>query len=304
MRLYRYLHLDVFTDRLFGGNQLAVVLDGRGLNDAAMQAIAFEMNFSETTFVWPAERAGTDMRVRIFTPREELPMAGHPTIGTAFALACTGVLEPGRSRVIFGLGVGPTDVDLTWKGDTLAFAWMTQPLPTFGAPIADRAQVADALRVPASAIIDAALPVQVVSCGVPYLMVPLATRRDVDAAAIDASRHSGLLRTLGIEDMGVFVFSVAGGDVDGATAYSRMFAPPLGIAEDPATGSAAGPLGCYLLRHRIVAADRADAILVLQGVKMGRPSYIHVAIGGDGTDVRRVGVGGESVLVGEGTIHF
>src|SRR5499433_3521086 len=104
VRSYRFLQLDVFTDRLFGGNQLAVFLDGRGLSSDTMQAIAKEMNFSETTFVLPAEQAGADMRVRIFTPGAELPMAGHPTIGTTFALARTGVLAPGRDRVVFALG--------------------------------------------------------------------------------------------------------------------------------------------------------------------------------------------------------
>src|SRR6266513_6247871 len=105
-RSYRYLHYDVFTDHLFGGNQLAVVLDGRGLSTDTMQAIAKEMNFSETTFLLPAENAGTDVRMRIFTPGDELPMAGHPTIGSTFALARTGVIEPARERFVFGLGIG------------------------------------------------------------------------------------------------------------------------------------------------------------------------------------------------------
>src|SRR5438552_5013705 len=128
-RSYRYLHYDVFTDRLFGGNQLAVFLDGRGLAPETMQAIAKEMNFSETTFVLPAEAAGTDTRMRIFTPGEELPMAGHPTIGSAFALARAGVIEPGRERFVFGLGIGPVSVALTWSGLDLSFAWMTQLNP-------------------------------------------------------------------------------------------------------------------------------------------------------------------------------
>src|SRR5438093_9858355 len=132
MRLYRYLHLDVFTDHLFGGNQLAVFLDGRGLDDEEMQSIANEMNFSETTFVLPAEEADTDVRVRIFTPADELPMAGHPTIGTTFALARTGVIAADRKRIVFGLGIGPTPVSLTWKSSELSFAWMTQRSPTFG----------------------------------------------------------------------------------------------------------------------------------------------------------------------------
>src|SRR6266516_6699740 len=106
-RSYRFLHVDVFTDHLFGGNQLAVVLDGRGLSSETMQAVAKEMNFSETTFVLPPERTDTDVRMRIFTPGDELPMAGHPTVGSTFALARAGVIEPGRARFVFGLGVGP-----------------------------------------------------------------------------------------------------------------------------------------------------------------------------------------------------
>src|SRR6187200_2469724 len=129
MRSYRYLHYDVFTDHLFGGNQLAVVLDGRGLTTATMQAIAKEMNFAETTFVLPAERPDTDVRMRIFTPANEMPMAGHPTIGSTFALARTGLIAPPRDRFVFGLNVGPIPVSLTWKRDELAFAWMTQLAP-------------------------------------------------------------------------------------------------------------------------------------------------------------------------------
>src|SRR4051812_6263515 len=151
-RSYRYLHLDVFTATLFGGNQLAVFLDGRGLDAGTMQAIAKEMNFSESTFVLPPERPDTDMRVRIFTPGEELPMAGHPTIGTAFALACTGVVSADRPRVLFGLGVGPTDVELIWEGDDLRFAWMTQLRPEFGAQLGAVEDVAAALGLPADAV--------------------------------------------------------------------------------------------------------------------------------------------------------
>src|SRR5258708_11170647 len=123
-RSYRYLHYDVFTDHLFGGNQLAVVLDGRGLSTETMQAIAKEMNFSETTFVLPAEQEGTDVRMRIFTPGQELPMAGHPTIGSTFALARSGVIASARERFVLGLCVGPVPVDLTWKADALSFAWL------------------------------------------------------------------------------------------------------------------------------------------------------------------------------------
>src|SRR5262245_16679206 len=151
MRSYRFLQFDVFTSSLFGGNQLAVFTDGRGLSSETMQAIAKEMNFSETTFVLPPETPGTDFRLRIFTPGSELPAAGHPTIGSAVALARIGVLEPGRESFVFGLGVGPTPVALTWTDRDLSFAWMTQPLPQFAEPITNRANAAAALGVQDSA---------------------------------------------------------------------------------------------------------------------------------------------------------
>src|ERR1700736_6621170 len=153
MRSYRYLHYDVFTDHLFGGNQLAVFLDGRGLTTEAMQAIAKEMNFSESTFVLPPEQPDTDARMRIFTPGDELPMAGHPTIGSTFALARAGILQPNRARFVFGLGVGPVAVTLTWRVDELTFAWMTQGNPSFGDPIPHAADAASVLGLPAASVV-------------------------------------------------------------------------------------------------------------------------------------------------------
>jgi len=305
MRSYRFLHYDVFTDRLFGGNQLAVVLDGRGLSPETMQAVAKEMNFSETTFVLPAERPDTDVRMRIFTPAAELPMAGHPTVGSTFALARAGVIALGRERFVFGLGIGPVPVTLTWRGEELSFVWMTQSNPTFAEPVGDRAAVAAALSLPAGAIVGG-LPAQVVSCGVPFLFVPLSTRADVDAIVVDSERLAALLRSTGTGAHGVFVFSPepAPGGGDRATVYSRMFAPELGVAEDPATGSASGPLGCYLVRHQVVAAGAAGAMLSLQGVKMGRPSNVHISIGMRNGAITDVQVGGESVLAGEGTLYL
>jgi trans-2,3-dihydro-3-hydroxyanthranilate isomerase len=302
LKSYRYLHLDVFTDRIFGGNQLAVVLDGRGLTTVAMQAIAKEMNFSETTFVLPPERPDTDARVRIFTPAEELPMAGHPTIGTIYALARTGVVAPPLDSFTLGLGVGPTPVSLEWKGETLSFVWMTQLPPAFSEPAADRAAAAAALRLPAADVISG-LPVQVVSCGVPFLFVPLATRRAVDGAILDAEAYESFRRAAGIDDIPIFLFSPEPG-ADSGTVYSRMFAPGAGIQEDPATGGACGPLGCYLLQNKVVTADKAGAMLNVQGVKMGRPSYVHIAIGVDDGLISRVRVGGQSVFVGEGTLYL
>src|SRR5215467_11175621 len=190
---YRYLHLDVFTDRLFGGNQLAVFLDGRGLATDTMQAIAKEMNFSETTFVLPPERPDTDVRMRILTPGAELPIAGHPTIGSTFALARAGVIAPDREQFVFGLGVGPVPVALTWRSDELSFAWMAQPLPTFSAPTIKPAAAAAALGLPEAAVAGTSLPVQVVSCGVSFLYVPLTTRAAVDGATIDMAAYGRLM---------------------------------------------------------------------------------------------------------------
>src|SRR5262245_31204088 len=136
---YLYIHLDVFTDRRLQGNQLFVFVQPAGLDTETMQTLTRESNLSECTFVFPPEQAGTDHRVRIFTRTAETPFAGHPTIGTAFALAHAGVIKAGAARTVFGLGVGPTNVDLEWKDGKLAFAWMTQLKPTFGKAVTEGA---------------------------------------------------------------------------------------------------------------------------------------------------------------------
>ena len=186
MEQYRYLHLDVFTDHVFGGNQLAVFPEPAGLDAGTMQAIAREMAYSESTFVFPPDDARTAMRVRIFTPGKELPMAGHPTVGTAFALAHDGVIPAGQPEVVFGLGVGPTTVRLRWEGSRLVFAEMQQLRPTFGEPIDAAAVVAPVLNLEVHDIAGSS-PVQTVSCGVPFLFVPLRTRDAVDRAMVDLS---------------------------------------------------------------------------------------------------------------------
>lgn len=302
-RSYRYLHLDVFTDRVFGGNQLAVFLDGRGLPAETMQAIAKEMSFSETTFVLPAERPDTDLRMRIFTPDDELPMAGHPTIGSSFALARAGAIGPDRDQIVFGLGIGPVPVALAWQGAALTFAWMTQPAPRFGDIVPDPGRAAAALGLPAAAVTATGLPVQVVSSGVPFLFVPLATRRAVDNAVFDRAQFAELCAGARIDVHGVFLFSPEPG-ADKATVYSRMFAPGSGITEDPATGGASGPLGCYLVRHRVVTPEKAELMMSLQGVAMGRPSDVHISIGVEAGGIVDVRVGGQAVLAGEGTLYL
>jgi trans-2,3-dihydro-3-hydroxyanthranilate isomerase len=292
----RYLHLDVFTDKPFEGNQLAVFPDPPQLSATQMQTIAKEMNFSESTFIYPA-KAGGDIQMRIFTPGEELPIAGHPTVGSTFALALEGVIAKRRESFVFELGVGPTPVTLEWRGNTLHFVWMTQPNPQFGPTVEDRASLARAIGVDADALA-AGLPVQRVSCGVPYLLVPLITREAVDAVSLDRRALVACYEAAGMEEVPVYVFTTAGGVNE--TAYSRMLAPGFGIAEDPATGSAAGPLGSYLVQHRVVGPEASQSMVSLQGVAMGRPSRIHIAIDGTADAITRVRVGGQAVLVGRG----
>lgn len=299
---YRYLHLDVFTDRALSGNQLAVFPEPEGLGPERMMAITREMAFSETTFVFPAERDGTAFRVRIFANNlgREIQVAGHPTIGTVFALAHERWIEPGTEQVVLGLGIGPTPVELDWDGDILRFAWMRQLSPSFGKTIDDISGVASALGVTLDEIQATELPVQEVSCGAPFLMVPVVSRAAVDRSRLDRAAMGELLDAREMTRRGVFVFSLEPGD-DDATLYSRMFG--FGVIEDPATGNASGPVGSYLVRHGVLSAGEARHIVSRQGVAMGRPSRVHIRIDTEGDAITGVRVGGASVLVGEGTVR-
>lgn len=298
--MIRYLHLDVFTDRPFEGNQLAVFPEPGDLSAAQMQAITREMNFSECTFIFPASGSG-DVRMRIFTPGEELPIAGHPTIGSTFALAREGAIARGRASFVYELGIGPTQVSLEWAGEALSFAWMTQPLPAFGATIDDHEPLASAVGLPVSDLL-AGVPPQVVSCGVPFLFVPLASRAAVDAVTLDRRALVRCLERAGVQEVPGFFFTAEGADP--GTVYSRMLAPGLGVTEDPATGAASGPLGCYLLRHGLVSPDRARQLLSLQGVAMRRPSRVHISIDSTDGTITRVRVGGKAVLIGSGELEI
>ena len=282
---YAYLHWDVFTSEPLQGNQLAVFTSAAGLETLTMQRVAREMNFSESTFLLPAERSDTDVRMRIFTPLQEMPMAGHPTIGSTFALAHCGFLEPGRPRVVFGLNVGPTPVDLEWEGGRLGFAWMTQSRPEFGDAVDSRSLVAATLGLTLADLAED-LPLQIVSCGVPFLFVPLRDRETVDRAVSDTAGFRRLTDVLGRE-LAIF-----------------LFAPSFGVFEDPATGSAAGPLGCYLVEHGLVGRAAQASMLTLQGVAMGRPSQLHVAVDGVPGAITGVRVGGRAVLVGRGELFL
>jgi trans-2,3-dihydro-3-hydroxyanthranilate isomerase len=265
-----------------------------------MQRIAAEMNFSETTFVFPPEGRG-DVRMRIFTPGTELPLAGHPTIGTTFALADSGVIARGRDEFVFELGVGPIPVSLQWHDMGLAFAWMTQLLPSFGARVEGREEFAAAVGLAPGDLLD--LPIEAVSCGVEFLFVPVASRSAVDQVSIDRRALARICESAGCGQLGVFFFTAdRSGATGGETVYSRMLAPMFGITEDPATGGASGPLGCYLLTHGMVSPQQATSMISLQGVAMKRPSLIHISIESREGAITRVRVGGESVKVAEGEL--
>lgn len=296
----RFLQYDVFTDKPLAGNQLAVFTETAGLTAEQMQAMTRETKFSECTFVQPAETAGTDVRLRIFGPANEMQFAGHPVIGSTFALADDGVIAAGREEFTFGLGIGPTLVELEWAAEDnnrLQFAWMTQQKPVFGPTFTAPAPLAAALGLDASALRPGVLP-QEVHCGSPFFMVPLVSRAAVDQAVVDIRAAAAAFEAAKITRRGLFIFSTESG-ADGATCYSRM----MGANEDPATGSASGPLGCYLVKHGLVPADKAGSIVSAQGVKMGRPSRIHIKIDLAGGEISRVRVGGTSVLVGEGRLR-
>jgi len=280
-----------------------VFVDAVGLDAGQMQQIAMEMAFSETSFVLPAESDNTDHRVRIFTPGRELPMAGHPTIGTAFALAHEKRIAADQDSVRMGLGVGATAVSLEWNEGALRFAWMRQAVPTFGAISQGIAQLATALGVDEGEIRETGLPVQEVSSGVPFLLVPMVSREAVNGARVERSALRIFFDSSGLPELPVLVFSLAGAD-DEAQAFSRMFAPAFGITEDPATGAASGPLGAYLVHHGAVTEMRALRMVNLQGVAMGRPSRITISIASANRRIIDVRVGGTSVLVGAGFIQL
>src|SRR5919199_3230660 len=302
MRRLHYHRVDVFTDRAFGGNPLAVFTNGRGLTAETMQAIAKEFNLSETTFVLPPADPRNDWRVRIFTPGRELPMAGHPTVGTSFVLPREHMIRrhPEETTITLEEGVGPVPVRIKFEGGEPAFAEMSQPLPSFGPRLSDARTIAKMLSLDRRDL-DESLPFEVVSCGVPFLYVPL---RSLDAARRARPRAALLERALGgVVPPEVFVFTREV-EHEGSSVHSRMFAPTLGITEDPATGAASGPLGCYLVRYGLVACDTSAEIVSEQGIEMGRPSFIKIRIERDGDRVTAVKVGGECHFMGEGFIEI
>ena len=285
--------VDVFTEKPLAGNQLAVVLDGKDLSVRLMQRIAREMNFSETTFVLPPENPAHAARVRIFTPHSEMPFAGHPTIGTAWVLANEGLVPKGAAEFILEESVGPVSVRSVKDADRVIF-WMTHPPLTLG-QVFPHAQVAAALGVEESSVVHD-VPAQVASTGVPYLFVALRDASAVDEATSDRGRLDKLLPRRVTDS--VFLTTAVGPN----RLYSRMFA--LDTPEDPATGSASGPLGAYAVKYGLVERAPTVSLVSEQGTRMGRQSFIHIELAyGESKDIpERIEVGGSVMPVLSGML--
>lgn len=285
MKTLPYYLVDVFTSEPFGGNPLAVFPDADDLTQDEMQNIAQELNLSETTFLQKPKSDGADCTVRIFTPRCEIPMAGHPTIGTAFVILEKGLLIPkSKDELVFDLGIGPTKVA------TREQITMHQPTPEFG-EILDGAGVVEALGLSQSDLLPE-VPVQVVSCGVPFILVPLNSLDAVKRAKLSLEKLDQVCAS--IESREVMPFCLEG-ETPEASAHARMFAPRFGIIEDPATGGAQGPLGAYRVKYGLT---ESRVMHHEQGFEMGRPSFVSVEVLSDGS----AKVGGQCVLMGEGNL--
>lgn len=276
----RYVVCDVFTDRALAGNQLAVFTDGQGIDPETMQALALEMGFSETAFVLPPEQGGT-VRVRIFTPKRELEFAGHPVLGTAWVLA--GPLQRALLELETLAGIVPVELERDESG-RIAFGRMSQPVPSV-APHPDPGALLEAAGVSESL-----LPVETYDNGLQHTYVRLGSHDEVSSLRPDLTALASL---------GAMLNCFAG---DGTEWKTRMFAPDDGVAEDAATGSAAGPLVCHLCRHGIV--DWGTQIEISQGAELGRPSTLYATAQGQDGVIERVEVGGSAVVVARGEFRL
>ncbi|HET6463386.1 MAG TPA: PhzF family phenazine biosynthesis protein [Candidatus Krumholzibacteria bacterium] len=300
---YPYWTADVFTDRAFAGNPLAVVADATGLSTEQMQAIAHEFNLSETTFVLPPEEPEHTFRLRIFTPATELEFAGHPTVGSAFVLAHAGriQLDGDKTRIVFGENVGPVRVDIrAFKGKPVSSQLWVAQLPEVGPPAPESESIAVALGLDPDDVLDDARdhPASL-SCGTPYLFVPLRSLAAVRRARVNYEWWNRTMNTRWTQ--GVFLFSHET-EAKEATVQARMFAPVFGIEEDPATGSAAAAFAGYMLRRDGLAEGTARWIID-QGIEMGRPSRMEVEADVADGKVTAVRVAGPSVVISEGHLE-
>lgn len=296
----RYFTADVFTTKRFGGNQLAVLPDARGLTDEQMLSITREFNYSETTFVLPTDAPSDTWPVRIFTPGGEVPFAGHPTVGTAFVLAATGAvkLSGPETRIVLAEKVGPVPVVIRASNGKPTFCqFTTAKLPEVGPPLPSNEILASCLSVDAGDVFDGAWLPQIVSCGLEFGFVRVRNRSIVAKSRINLEKwEKHLAHTLG---QAIMIFALdaeeAGHDV-----HARMFAPGFGVPEDPATGSACAALGGYLGVR--APGDGALRWVVEQGYEMGRPSLIEVEADRADGKISAIRVGGASVMVCEGRI--
>lgn len=297
----RFYTADVFTSTRFGGNQLAVLPDARGLTDEQMLAITREFNYSESTFVFPPDDPAHTRRVRIFTPGGEVPFAGHPTVGTAHVLAETGeiTLNGDETRIVLEEKVGPVPVVIRSSGGRPVFCQLSvAQLPEVGPPLPGRAELAATLSLSESDLRDGDWQPQVVSCGLPFAFVPLRDRAAVARAKLRLDLWEQHLAGRVGDMVMLFAMDAEG---PGHDVRARMFAPGAGVPEDPATGSACAALGGYL-GHR----DTRNGTLrwiVEQGYEMRRPSLLEIEVDKDGDAVTGVRVGGATVLVCEGVIR-
>lgn len=296
---YKFVKVDVFTTVAFEGNPLAVFADARGLETDQMQRIAAELNLSETTFIFPPVDPKNTAQVRIFSPRSELPFAGHPTIGTAFVLRG----DSGQNELVLEEGVGPVPVRVATGTDGAVQFWLTTPPITFGARI-DPKPVAAALGLqPNDMLVD--VQPEIAGAGPTFLFVPLKSREVVDRIVM--LDYRALRAAVPNAPTEVFVFARLeesdAQDGDTYAVYSRMFAPAVGIAEDPATGSATGPLAAFMMRRGLLPIENGLHLVSEQGTKMGRRSLLHVLIHVDSEDrnaIPTIEVGGSVVPIATG----
>ncbi len=306
MRCYQFIQADVFTEVIFGGNPLAVFPDAEGLSDKEMQQIAREMNLSETAFVVPPSDPKADVRVRFFTPSAEIPLAGHPTIGTHIVLASLGRYEITGpvTRIWQQIEVGTLAVDLITDADGVTNrAVMTQDEARHGDIYEDAGKLAQALGLEEKDI-HPDLPVQVYSTGLPGLIIPLASLDAIQRISLNVGVFNEICRTMSVTGAEVFTLET----LDAAHhAHVRNFDPLIGVFEDPATGSMAGALGAYLLAKEVFEYDYETStthLVVEQGYEMGRPSLIEVDVDIREGIVSEVRVGGQVVILIEGELRL
>ena len=310
MPSYRFLQLDVFTNEPFAGNPLAVFPEAEGLSDDLMMKIAREMNLSETVFVLPSDKPDVLRRLRIFTPTREIPFAGHPIVGTWNALAREGVVPipddgTGWQRIQHEVGIGVLPLDIEFNNGATVQVVMTQGQFEILGEVDDsheQAEIARALGL-AREDIDESLPIQIITTGLPVMAVPVRSIADLRSCRINGTLLAEIYTSRG--GTGCLAFTRETLEIGASRAHARFFAPADNIPEDPATGSACGALGAYLVHHAALSLEPEDGrykFVIEQGDFIHRPSRIGLDVKGAAHAVEEVRVGGPSVLVAHGEV--